>query len=69
MTLKADIEAKRYEVRKCEQHVTAQRRRLPKVGSRESDTWVAKRLLAASEDTLRVNREHLDYMLKGSTRT
>jgi hypothetical protein len=69
MTYQTQIETKRHEVKKCEQHVDAQRRRLTKLGSREADKWVAKQLLAASEDTLRTNREHLDCLLKGSART
>jgi hypothetical protein len=69
MTYQTQIETKRHEVKKCEQHVDAQRRRLTKLSGREADKWVAKQLLAASKDTLRANREHLDCMLNGSTRT
>jgi hypothetical protein len=69
MTYKADIEAKRRQINRCERHVEAQRQRFAKLGGGEADKWVAKQLLTASENTLRDNRAHFDCLVKRSVRT
>ena len=64
MTYQNRIETVRERFEKCRESVQEQRRRLADLEDRNSDTWLAKRLLAASEATLQAQREHL-VMLTG----
>jgi hypothetical protein len=64
MTYHNRTEKARERFEKCRQSVQEQRRRLVDLEDRNSDTWLAKCLLAASEATLRAQREHL-VMLTG----
>jgi hypothetical protein len=64
MTYQNRIETARERFEKCRQSIQKQRRRLVDLENRNSDTWLAERLLAASEATLQAQREHL-VMLTG----
>lgn len=59
MTCRQEVQTARERIAKCQSNVAAQRTRLAELECEDSDTWLAKRLLAASEATLRAHREHL----------
>jgi hypothetical protein len=63
MTYTEKVQATRVQVSKCARHVGRQRERLLVLQEGQSDTWLAQRLLTASEHALHENRERLKDLL------